>query len=356
MLRRRCPSLPCSTKSIETPGGILPSSAACNMRIVVFGAGGFVGGWVCEELSQRPGIEQVACVRKWASAVRLARRGVDIRQADLEDADQVAAALAGADVVVNAAMPPPSREAELVTALYHASVRAGVRRFIQFSSAAVYGHRTGDVDERTLPAPVDDYSRGKAEMESRLLEAVGPAAPHLFILRPSIIYGPFSDAWTVRYVERIVKGRWRGLGRAGEGTCNIVHAHDVAKAAIAAATASIPPGVYVLNINGADPVTWNEYLKRLGRCAGRGQTQDSQRCIVSWHGSHSRHVTGCGSGQGGEGSLSAVPGDGADRDEKRPRSYQALSLGRRVESAQSQSALFRTRSGASSWLNAINVP
>ena len=238
------------------------------MRIVVFGAGGFVGGWVCEELSQQPGIEQVACVRKWASAVRLARRGVDIRQADLEDAAQVAAALVGADVVVNAAMPPPSREPELVTALYHASVRAGVRRFIQFSSAAIYGDRTGAVDESMAPAPADDYSRGKAEMESHLLEAAGQGALHLFILRPSIIYGPFSDAWTVRYVQRIVKGRWRGLGRAGDGTCNLVHAHDVAKAVIAAAAVDIPPGVHVLNINGADTVSWNEYIEQLGDALG----------------------------------------------------------------------------------------
>jgi nucleoside-diphosphate-sugar epimerase len=165
---------------------------------------------------------------------------------------------------MNAAMPSPLREPELVTALFHASARAGVRRFIQLSSAAVYGNRTGDVDEKMAPVPVDDYSRGKTEMESRLLEAAGPAGLHLFILRPSIIYGPFSEAWTVRYVERIVKGRWQGLGRAGEGTCNIVHAHDVAKAAIAAATASIPPAVHVLNINGSELISWNEYITRLG--------------------------------------------------------------------------------------------
>jgi len=118
------------------------------MRIVVFGAGGCVGGWICEELSLRDDIEQIACVHKWASAVRLARRGVDIRQADLENAKELPAILNAADVVVNAAMLLPSREPELVTALYLASVKAGVRRFIQFSSAAVYGNRTGDVDEK----------------------------------------------------------------------------------------------------------------------------------------------------------------------------------------------------------------
>jgi nucleoside-diphosphate-sugar epimerase len=238
------------------------------VRIVVFGAGGFVGGWICEELSQRHDIEQVACIRKWASAVRLARRGIDIKQADLEDIDKVAGILTGADVIVNAAMPVPALEPELVTVLYAAGVRAGVRRFIQFSSAAVYGNRAGEVDESTVPRPVDAYSRGKAEMERRLTDAAIKSDLHLFILRPSIIYGPFSDAWTVRYVERIVKGRWRGLGRVGDGTCNLVHAHDVARAAIAAATADIPPGVHVLNINGPEVVSWNEYIERLGDALG----------------------------------------------------------------------------------------
>jgi nucleoside-diphosphate-sugar epimerase len=238
------------------------------VRIVVFGAGGFVGGWICEELSQRHDVELVACVRKWASAVRLARRGVDIRQADLEDTDAVASVLSSADVIVNAAMLVPAREAELVARLCAAGQTAGVRRLIQFSSAAVYGDRTGEVDERMAPSPVDAYSRGKAEMERRLSEAAVRQDLHLFILRPSIIYGPFSDAWTVRYVERIVKGRWRGLGRIGEGTCNLAHAHDVARAAIAAATADVPPGVHVLNINGREVVTWNEYIERLGDALG----------------------------------------------------------------------------------------
>ena len=113
------------------------------MRIAVFGAGGFVGGWICEELSERQDIELLACVRQWASAVRLARRGLQIRQMDLGNSKALPALLAGVDVVVNAAMLPPTREPELVTALYSACANAGVGRFIQLSSAAVYGNRDG---------------------------------------------------------------------------------------------------------------------------------------------------------------------------------------------------------------------
>ena len=234
------------------------------MRIVVFGAGGFVGGWICEELSQRTDIEVVACVRKWASAVRLARRAIDIQRVDLEDIHEMPTILRGAYAVINATMPLPSQEPQLVTDLYLACARENVARFIQFSSAAVYGNRTGHVDEEMAPSPVDDYSRAKAQMEAHLAQVASGSSTQLFLLRPSIIYGPFSEAWTVRYVERIVKGRWRGLGQVGNGTCNLVHAHDVAKAAIAAATAAVTPGTHVLNINGPDVVSWNQYIERLG--------------------------------------------------------------------------------------------
>jgi uncharacterized protein YbjT (DUF2867 family) len=109
------------------------------MRVVVIGAGGFVGGWIAEELSSRRGVEIVACVRKWASAVRVARRGIDIRQFDLEAGGASARdVLSRADVVINATMPSPSREPDLAAGLYEACADANVRKLVHFSSAAVY--------------------------------------------------------------------------------------------------------------------------------------------------------------------------------------------------------------------------
>lgn len=234
------------------------------VRIVVFGAGGFVGGWICEALSQRTDINQVACVRHWASAVRLARRGIHLEQVDLENSDALPPLLTGVDVVVNAAMLPPAREAQIVTALYSACITAGVRRYIQLSSAAVYGKRDGMVDEAIAPAPGNAYASGKVAMEQSLSAMATKSPGHVFILRPSIIYGPYSSAWTVRYVERIISGRWRRLGRFGEGTCNLIHGHDLAKAVIAAATGDIARGLHVLNVNAPNPGSWNEYIERIG--------------------------------------------------------------------------------------------
>jgi nucleoside-diphosphate-sugar epimerase len=234
------------------------------MKIVIFGAGGFIGGWLCEELADRQDVELVACVRQWSSAVRLARRGLDVVQLDLEAATRDLTVIASADVVVNVSMPLPEREPELALRLYSACAVAGVRKFIQFSSMAVYGDRTGDVDEDTPLAPSDDYGRGKAQMERRLLEAAAGSGPQLFILRPTIVYGPFSDAWTVRYARRIAVGRWRSLGWAGAGTCNLVHVQDVAKSVVLTVRAQPDSKSHVLNINGPELVTWNEYIARFG--------------------------------------------------------------------------------------------
>jgi nucleoside-diphosphate-sugar epimerase len=239
------------------------------MRVIVFGAGGFLGGWVSEVLSSMTEIEQIACVRKWASAVRLARRGLKVVPVDVDDAAAIDTVLAGANAVINAALPPPSDEPRVVTALYRASLRAGVRRFVQFSSAAVYGEATGLVREDTPPTPIDDYGRCKAEMERRLVQLASGSGTQVIVLRPSIIYGAFSESWTIRYVERVIRGGWLTLGSLGRGNCNLVHARDIAQASIAAATSEeVPPGTHVLNINGPEILSWNDYIERLGDVLG----------------------------------------------------------------------------------------
>jgi nucleoside-diphosphate-sugar epimerase len=240
------------------------------MKIVVFGAGGFIGGWICEELAERKDIELVPCVRHWSSAVRLARRGLGVVQIDLEKVTEDQAVIADADVVVNASMPLSEREPELAFRLYSACAAAKVRKFIQFSSAAVYGDQTGNINEDTHTSPSSQYGRGKAEMEDRLLKEAARSGPQLFILRPSIVYGPFSEAWTVRYARRIANGRWRSLGWAGAGTCNLVHCHDVAKSVIAAALTNVGSNLNIFNINGPKVITWNEYIERFGDALGVG--------------------------------------------------------------------------------------
>jgi nucleoside-diphosphate-sugar epimerase len=88
------------------------------------------------------------------------------------------------------------------------------------------------------------------------------------ILRPSIIYGPFSEAWTIRYAKRITAGKWLELGSAGIGTSNLIHARDVVRAIVAALEAPALDRSLVLNINGPEQPTWNEYIRLFGDALG----------------------------------------------------------------------------------------
>lgn len=66
----------------------------------------------------------------------------------------------------------------------------------------------------------------------------------------------FGDIW-------LVDPNDRALASAGA-----IHPRDVARAAILSATGNVPPGSQVLNINGPDVVSWNEYIKRFGDALG----------------------------------------------------------------------------------------
>lgn len=237
------------------------------MRVVVLGAGGFVGGWICEELATRTDGELVACVRKWASATRLARRGIEVVQAEL-GSPALLPLLGGADLVINPTTPAAGREAALAHWLYSACATAGAKRFVQLSSSVVYGDALGEVSEDTSPRPATPYAHGKMQMEAGLISAAAKGGPQLFILRPSIVYGPFGESWTVRYAQRIAAGKWRSLGPIGRGTCNLIYAHDLARACLAIATWDVPGRSHVLNINGPETVTWNEYIERFGDALG----------------------------------------------------------------------------------------
>jgi nucleoside-diphosphate-sugar epimerase len=234
------------------------------VSVIVFGAAGFIGGWVCEELAARGDVDVLGCVRKWASATRLARRGISLTQIDFDNSPALGPILENADIVINATMPDPQREPDFAEQLYVACAAAGVRRFVQFSSTAVYGDCTGDVSEDTPVAPTTDYARGKVQMESRLRKAARSKGPQLFILRPSIVYGPFSGAWTTRYARRIRRGRWQSLGLIGDGICNLVYAQDVAKCVLAVMFAQTTAREQTFIVNGPEVVTWNEYIHRFG--------------------------------------------------------------------------------------------
>jgi UDP-glucose 4-epimerase len=137
------------------------------------------------------------------------------------------------------------------------------------SSIAVYGDARGVVTEDTLPVlPVSSYGEGKRAAEEACKAAAGPKLT-VAVLRPTLVYGPFGDEWTIRYITRILSGRWKHLGAAGEGKANLIYVGDLARFAAHLAVTELPY-FSVYNANGSEIPTFNEYFDRLSRALGSG--------------------------------------------------------------------------------------
>lgn len=166
-----------------------PPSDAC-ARVLVTGAAGFTGRYVCAELERR-GMAPV----RWGAGFRLV---------DLADRHEVHAAIdeAKPDYVIHLAAVSFVAH-EDVEAIYRTNV-VGTRhlleglsrlpepprRVILASSANVYGNVEGRVSESAVPAPANDYAVSKLAME--YVASLWPQLP-ITITRPFNYTGVGQD-------------------------------------------------------------------------------------------------------------------------------------------------------------------
>ncbi len=250
--------------------------------ILVTGAGGFIGGRMVESLLLRPdGYRVIANLRRWSAAARLGRFPAEFRVFDLADVEATTAGLAGVDYVVHCAAGAPASIVEGTRNVLEAARRQGVRRVVHLSSIAVYD-RDADgpiAEDRPLHENGDPYGDAKVAAE-RLCAAASAAGLEVVILRPTIVYGPFSTSWTISVCESLTSGNWRTLGEAGEGTANLVYVDDVVAAARLALTAPAAPGE-AFNVNGPEALTWNEYFSAFNAAIGRPPLEEASAARTS---------------------------------------------------------------------------
>ena len=241
-------------------------------KILVTGAGGFVGGRVAESIYLSRFGEVRAGVRRWSSAARLCRFPLDVVMCDILEPEGIAEAVEGATAVVHCAYTDDKRSIiEGTRNMLEASLRAGVERFVFLSTAEVYGNDVAGEINESQPYEITgrDYADGKIEAEQVCLEYHAKGLP-VTILRPSLIYGPLGQSWTVRVATRLQSGNWGTFDEYGSGICNLVYVDDLVRAIFA--SIERPEGVgEAFNINGPDVVTWNEYFERFNAQLGLPQ-------------------------------------------------------------------------------------
>jgi len=213
--------------------------------IAVTGAGGFIGGRLCDMLQEQG-----------TDPRRLTRR-----TCALDDPVRLAGAIAGCDALVHCAFDAYDDNANLAIAHAVAETCAGARvRLVHVSTAAVYEPLPDGILTEASPtdAPATAYTSVKRAIEKVLLDYVDSYGLDLVILQPTIVYGPHGGAWTDSPVRELLTGTVV-LPDAGQGLCNAVYVDDVCRAAIAACSARLDSGERLL-ISGPAPVTWHAFL------------------------------------------------------------------------------------------------
>lgn len=138
------------------------------------------------------------------------------------ESDLLAAALAGVDVVINAAglaTPDAAGTSELYGAnallpavVVEASRRAGVARVIHLSSAAVQGRREV-LDETLVADPFSPYSRSKALGERAALFSARNGSTDLIIVRATSVQG--HNRPTTRSLQRVARSLLASVAAPG---------------------------------------------------------------------------------------------------------------------------------------------
>ena len=236
-------------------------------KVLITGAGGFLGGWTVECLSLS-GIPVRAGIRRWNSAVRIARRTPEIVTCDVLSLDDLHAALDGCDAVVHCAVGDDDVTVQGTRNVLATAHKLKLRRVVHISSVAVYGKAPGLIDEtRARRSRGNPYARRKIKAEEICDEFIDMETP-VVVLRPSYIYGPYSYTWTVSFAKRLLSGKWGTFGRQGNGKCNLVYVTDVVQAIYQALVSENAPG-RIYNVNGDDNLTWNDYFVKFNAALGQ---------------------------------------------------------------------------------------
>ena len=227
--------------------------------IFVTGATGFIGGRICERLVQAGAKDVRALVHNVQHAPRIARLPITLVAGSLLDRGSVRDAVGNAKTVIHCAIAPARGILSTTENALRAAAAANVERFIHMSTAAVHGLTPApgsETEDAPLPRTGDDYCDNKGRAE-RIVNRFGRRSLPTVILRPSIVYGPFSS-WSTRLIQDLRSGN-TGLIDHGSGACNTTYVDNLADAVFLAIANDSAVG-QTFYITDGERITWGDFI------------------------------------------------------------------------------------------------
>ena len=228
--------------------------------IFVTGATGFIGGRVCERLVQEKASRVRALVHTVQRAPRIARLPIELCVGDLLDRNSLRRAFADSQIVVHCASGIGRGIVRSTRNLLQAAQAAGVERFVHISTAAVYGLTPppgSEIEQAPLRRTGEEYCDNKIRAERVVARFLRRGVPAV-ILRPSIVYGPYS-AWSTRLIEAL-RHDLVALIDGGSGACNTTYVDNLVDAILLALENRHSVGETFFITDG-ERVTWGDFIR-----------------------------------------------------------------------------------------------
>ena len=230
--------------------------------VTVFGGSGFVGRHVVRALA-REGWRVRVATRRPDLAFHLQPLGkvgqVQAVQANVRAPASVAAALRGADAVVNLVGVLTESGRQRFDAVHAFGARA-IARAARDAGIGALVHVSAIGADKASPSA---YARSKAEGEAAVLEAI----PSAVVLRPSIVFGP-EDQFFNRFATIARLSPALPLFGGGATRFQPVFVGDVAAAGARALTGKATPGA-TYELGGPETPTFRELMQFIVDAIGR---------------------------------------------------------------------------------------
>ncbi|MFA5495552.1 MAG: NAD-dependent epimerase/dehydratase family protein [Porticoccaceae bacterium] len=211
------------------------------MKTIVFGATGYLGSHVAEQLV-RAGHEVNCVIRQGSDSRFLETLPVTITRGDFSAVTALADTIDPGSTVVNCVaetrmhLSDAARrvvEIDLTSRIFSAARAAGATRFVQLSTVMIYGfdRPVTAIDEGYPVKPKYGYSRIAREREQALLDLQSGSCVELVILRPSNTLGKRDGSALPALLAAHEKGNFAVIG-GGAWKFSCMDARDVGRAMV----------------------------------------------------------------------------------------------------------------------------
>ncbi|AUJ30591.1 NAD-dependent epimerase/dehydratase family protein [Liquorilactobacillus hordei] len=243
------------------------------MKVVVFGASGFIGSHVASALFQAKH-NVTAIVRPTSNASFLEAQGMRVVRVNYEDLSQLIAVMKGQDVVYNctASVKAVSKNGEnsvetsLTKKLVDIAADERVSHFVQLSSIIIYGfEKEGSIDENYQPLIKTPTQILQQEREKIVINAGKTKKMLTTILRPASTIGERGErSFFAKLFELNQMGEFPIVGQ-GLARTSFIDTRDIGQAMVLIGEKKLA-GIYL--VKGFD-ATWMQVKNTLDNIMGQ---------------------------------------------------------------------------------------